>query len=111
MQIEQSVQKIIEKRPEFKNFSEQMKKMSLESGRPVENIFNDYFLPLYEGLKDSAYQAQQVKEETKVSPSDSISTPPSDKAQELFAKANSATGTEREELFAQYIAERFKTEE
>lgn len=105
LQIKDQVQEIINQRPEFGKLKDKIIKLSKETGKNPVEVLNEYILPTYEELKDSAYQSQKVKEETKISPSEAVSQPSPNKLAELFAKAQESG---KEEDWENYLREKFK---
>lgn len=106
LRIDKETQEIINQRPEFEKMRDKIKQLSKDTGKNPSKVLEDYILPAYEGLKDSAYQSQKIKEETKISPSESVSEETTSHLKELRAKAEQ---TGKDEDWQAYIGEKFKT--
>jgi hypothetical protein len=105
LRIKDETREIINQRPEFAKMRDKIMQLSLDTGKNPSQVVEDYILPAYEGLKDSAYQSQKVKEETKISPSETVSEDTTSALKELRAKAEK---TGKDEDWQAYIKEKFK---
>ncbi len=104
LRIKDETQEIVNQRPEFEKVKDRIIQLSRDTGKNPSVVLEEYILPTYEKLKDSAYQSQKVKEETKISPSESVSEETTNKLKELRAKADQ---TGKEEDWQAYIKEKF----